>query len=221
ERQANNHSAAATFELAVHSGEADSVIVLTRDGALAYPTRTPAPAADPVEHRKEWLEARRLENSAATLAEAATAYGRLAAAEVDPDIAARALQAQIRCLVRRGDKPEALRLIAQHFRGGRLMGATDLQGRSIAADAQLLALHLDPTARLAAPLLHRFVTDYNNGLPSSQRLFLMNELRAVGPQTLPTYDAETLAEQYLESDDAGRGEAGLRATRLPGVWRIP
>jgi signal transduction histidine kinase len=37
---------------------------------------------------------------------------------------------------------------------------------------------------------------------------------------LPTYDAETLAEQYLESDDASRSEAGLRATRVPGVWRI-
>jgi signal transduction histidine kinase len=220
ERQANDHSAAATFELAVHSGEADSVIVLTRDGALAYPTRTPAPAADPVEHRKEWLDARRLENSAATLAEAATAYGRLAAAEEDPDIAARALQAQIRCLVRKGDKPEALRLIAQHFRGGRLMAATDLQGRSIAADAQLLALHLAPTDPVAATLLRRFVTDYTNGLPSPQRLFLMNELRNLGPQTLPTYEAETLAEQTLVSGGAGRDTTGLRATRLPGVWRI-
>ena len=160
ERQAADHPAAGAFELAVHSGEADSVIFLTRDGALAYPTPTPAPAADPVEHRKEWLEARRLENSAATMAEAAAAYGRLAAAEEDPDIAARALQAQIRCLVRKGDKSEALRLIAQHFRGGRLMGATDLQGRSIAADAQLLALHLEPNDRVAATLLHRFVTDY-------------------------------------------------------------
>src|ERR1017187_10264611 len=111
ERQANDHTAAATFELAVHSGEADSVIVLTRDGALAYPSANPAPAADPVEHRKEWLEARRLETraatlteaaaaygrletSAATLTEAAAAYGRLAAAEEAPDIAARALQAQ-------------------------------------------------------------------------------------------------------------------------------
>jgi signal transduction histidine kinase len=220
ERQANDHPAAAAFELAVHSGEADSVIVLTRDGAPAYPSPSSAPAADPVEHRKEWLEARRLENSTGTLAEAAAAYGRLAAAAEDPDIVARALQAQIRCLVRHGDKPEALRLIAQNFRGGRLMGATDLQGRSIAADAQLLALHLAPDDRVAATLLHRFVADYTNGLPSSQRLFLMNELRALGPQTLPTYEAETLAEQYLEGDGAGRGEAGLRATRLPGVWRI-
>jgi signal transduction histidine kinase len=223
ERKSGDHSAASTFELAVHSGEADSVIVLTREGALAYPSPNATPAADSLDQSKGWIEARRLENSAGTLADAAAAYGRLAAAAEDPESAARALQAQIRCLVRKSDKPAALHLIAGNFRGGRLMAATDLQGRSIAADAQLLALHLDPKDRVAAALLDRLVTDYTNGLPSSQRLFLMNQLRELGPQTLPTYEAESLAAQYLESESGTLhedGERGLRATRLPGVWSV-
>jgi len=65
--------------------------------------------------------------------------------------------------------------------------------------------------------LHALLADYNNSLPSSQRLFLMNELH----EPFPTHDAESLAAQYLETEGVHLDPPGLRATAIPDVWRVP
>lgn len=211
DRQADDLPAPQAFEAAVRAGAADSVIILTRDGVPAYPAPLPPPSADSVEAQADWADAVRLEDSAATLDEAAAAYGKIAAAERDADLAARALQAQVRCLVRSGKKIDALRIIQAQFRD-RLARATDPQGRLIAADAQLLAFRLAPQAPNPLPTL---LPDYTNGMPSAQRLFLMNELR----QPFPTLVAEALAARFLESENATRDDPTLRATAIPDVWR--
>ena len=211
DRQADDLPAPQAFEAAVRAGAADSVIILTRDGVPAYPAPLPPPSADSVEAQADWANAVRLEDSAATLDEAAAAYGKIAAAERDADLAARALQAQVRCLVRSGKKIDALRIIQAQFRD-RLARATDPQGRLIAADAQLLAFRLAPQAPNPLPTL---LPDYTNGMPSAQRLFLMNELR----QPFPTLVAEALAARFLESENATRDDPTLRATAIPDVWR--
>src|SRR6266567_3689411 len=50
---------------------ADAVICLIRDGSPAYPAPVAAPAADPVEFRPDWANARGLENTRGGLTAAA------------------------------------------------------------------------------------------------------------------------------------------------------
>ena len=105
DRQAADLPAPRVFEAAVRAGDVDSVIVLTREGTPAYPAPLPPPAAESGEPSADWADARRLEASPATLDEAVSAYARIAAGERDADLSARAVQAQVRCLMRAGKKP--------------------------------------------------------------------------------------------------------------------
>src|SRR5580658_3174653 len=129
-----------------------------------------------------------------------------------PEMKARAevlaAQAQIRGFVQKGFKDDALRAIQENFVYGALARATDGQGRSIAADEQLLTLHLLPRAdRRFAPALQSLIVSLNDydhvKMPSAQRLFLMDEVRALDPKTdFPTVEAARLAAQYLETKSA-------------------
>jgi signal transduction histidine kinase len=58
-------------------------------------------------------------------------------------------------------------------------------------------------------------------MPSSQRLFLMGEQKAMGvkPETFPTYDAEVLAARALETGEIRAG-IGLESTHVPGLWKL-
>ncbi len=111
-------------------------------------------------------------------------------------------QSQIRGFVQGGNKEAALRAIQEQFVSGPLAHTTDPQGRLIAADEQLLALHLLPRAdhRHLVVLLN----DYEHvTMPSAQRLFLMDEVRTLDPASqFPTIEAERLAAQYLETNAA-------------------
>ena len=97
------------------------------------------------------------------------------------------------------------------------MQATDLAGRVIAADELLLAIRLDPrqnVQRLAA-----LVNDYAaTPMPAAQRLYLMEELR--GSADFPTYAAERLAAQFLETGRTQAGEAALEASGAPDIWKF-
>src|SRR5215510_6144240 len=81
---------AALFERCVRDGAADAVIRLNRDGSAAYPAPIAAPAADPVEFRPDWAEARTLEWSSAGLTAAAAAYAKIGS-DRDDSVAARAV----------------------------------------------------------------------------------------------------------------------------------
>ena len=91
-----------------------------------------------------------------------------------------------------------MRAILEYFASGRLVNALDLQGRMIVADEHLLALRLmSPSDGRRVGALRRligWVNNYEAPMPSAQRLFLMDELRAMGVKaTFPTYSAELLA----------------------------
>jgi len=120
-----------------------------------------------------------------------------------PDLLA--AQSEIRDLVRIGNKEAAIKAIQDHFITGPLARATDPQGRLIAADEQLLALHLlAHTDRRYASTLQRLTSllnDYDHVvMPQAQRLFLMDEVHTLDPATdFPTREAERLAAEYLET----------------------
>ncbi len=146
--------------------------------------------------------------------------------EVKPRADLAAAQSQIRGFVRSGNKDaaykeKALRAIQENFVSGPLARATDPQGRLVAADEQLLALHLFPRAdhRHLMALLNDYV---HVTMPSAQRLFLMDEVRALDTKAeFPTIEAERLAAQYLETSSAPKDTWKLtsKSGRVVALYR--
>ena len=104
--------------------------------------------------------------------------------------------------------------------------ARDLEGRLIAADEQLLALHLlhggDPRFMGIVQRLAAILNNYNGPpMVSAHRLFLMSEVHALATEAnFPTYPAQLLAEQFLEAERARPGDASLEASGLHDVWKL-
>ena len=213
ERETREGAAPAVFERVVRLGLADSIVVL---GRAPYPSVTTAIAADPAAGRADWLAAQTLE-SWRDPSLAAASWAAIARTERDPNLAARAAQARIRCLVRAGDKAAAVRAIEEEFGNRRHPQATDLAGRVIAADELLFAIHLMPGQNVQP--LAALVNDYaSTPMPAAQRLYLMEELR--GAATFPTYAAERLAAQFLESGRVQTGEPALEPSGAPDIWKL-
>jgi signal transduction histidine kinase len=217
---------APAFRRLVTAGGIDSIVFPARAGVFAYPS-----LASPVASRRgddesvEWRRAAALEAHGSHRA-AAHEYAALAGRARQPDLAARAAQAQIRALVKASDSTTALDAIERYFSMPRFAAGRDRDGRLIAADARLMAIRLlpRPHARFqpAVDRLTALVNDYDAVvMPSSQRLFLMSELETVAPAAkLPTYAAERLAVEFLEADgDAPAGEV-LEPARLRDVWKL-
>jgi signal transduction histidine kinase len=220
DREAASGAAPAVFERCVRNGLAEAVVVLNPDGSLAYPSAASPLRADPLETRPDWIAARSLE-SQRFYSGAADSYAAISKADPDVSVAARAMQASIRCLVRDGDKAAAIRAIEEQFSSGRLMRGTDTAGRIVAVDEQLLALTLmdrqDPRYPLAAQRLHSLVADYQGlPIPAPQRLFAMDELGG----GFPTHAAERLAAQFLESQRPRAAGGVLEASGLPDIWKL-
>ena len=206
------------FPSALQASGADSAILYDEAGTMVYPVAMKPIGADPLAEHPDWLAAQTLERRSP--AEASVAYGRIARSEKDASNAARAVQAQIRCLVRAGRKDAALSAIEKHFSSGPLARAVDLHGRSIAADAQLLSFQLrrDPD-----PPLARWLGSYSESIPTVQRLFLISALRALAPELTPRLfeNADRLALDYVEAERLfWLGRTGLQATALSGVWKL-
>jgi signal transduction histidine kinase len=243
EREAHDGTAPAIFARVVERGLADSAVCLNRDGSAAYPALATPVAPDSTLDRPDWMAARTLESWTDPHI-AAESYAAIARKEPDVSLAARAAQAQIRCLTRSGDKAAALRAIQDNFGGGRLVRGADATGRLIGADELLLVIGIEcgagrnparrsavcadcqsarslPSCPTTADRLHDMVLDYSTSMPSAQRLFLMDELRAVAPGSdFPTYAAERLAARFLEAGRARTGEAALEASGVPDVWKL-
>lgn len=225
ERETRDGPAPMAFERLVRLGLAESAVCLNRDGAPAYPSITMRPQADPVSKRADWVAARALE-SWGDPAAAAEAYAEIAKSEQNISLAARAVQGQVRCLLR-GDKNAALRVLEESFSDGRLVSGTDPEGRLIAADERLFALQLmQPGDKRFAPAARKLATLLNDyagtTLPSAQRLFLMTELRGLAPNaaTFPTYAAEQLAAQFLAAGRTQSSDAALQPSGLPEIWKL-
>jgi signal transduction histidine kinase len=225
ERESHDGAAPAVFARLVEQGLADSAVCLGRDGAPAYPILRISTAPDSTFKQADWMAARSLESQRAFFA-AAEAYAAIAKNEPDIDMAARAEQARIRCLMNGSDKSAALAAIEQSFGGGRLARGTDLQGRLIAADEQLLAIHLagreDQRYVRAVRRLEAMINDYaGSPMPAPQRLFLMEEMRALPVKLeFPTYSAERLAAEFLEQGRGFRDQAALEPSGVSEVWKL-
>ena len=197
----------------IASGLCDSVIIVDKDGRPLYPSPLPAPRHDPASTDPEWRRARTLEQQG-KYAQAAQAY-----ASVSRD-AARALQSQVRCLLRSGQKERALQVVLDDFSDERFERATDLQGRLIVADVERMALDLigDPAdprhIELASRLASRLRDYKDSPLPSSQRLFLMKRMEG----DFPTLKAEELAAQWLETGEAGAWQMQSARAGLVAIW---
>lgn len=213
----------ALFARQVRAGLADAVVCFDAAGKVAYPGQAlvaaPAAAAGP------WVEAERLESG--NPAEAAAAFARLADQATDATMAARALQAQARSLIRAGKKDEALSLLTGPLEEERYRRAKDAQGRLIVPNAELMALELlsgSASNRVHAPLerLKERVLDYEDAaLSAPQRRFLMRELQRLvpDPAVARLLAAEDLAARYVDVGAARATEPGLRPSGLPGVWQ--
>jgi signal transduction histidine kinase len=195
------------FSRLVGAGLADSVILYRGQGELAYP-RSPWPLdSESDSETSEWADARTLETNQDP-ASAATAWAKIAEQSSDNNVASLALQAQARCLARAGKTDLAIQTLAVTLADTKYGRAVDPHGRLIAPDAQLRALQLmsDPTHpdyRRTVELLVQRLTDYSEiALPSSQRRFLMHELKTLLPDCpeFPTLAAEDLASDYLDAD---------------------
>ena len=214
---------AADFARNVKAAAADSFIFLKRDGAIAYPQSTTIGVTDPAADRRDWRAAQELDQRRNRQA-AIGAWTAIAKSENDPSFAARAAQAEIRWLV--PDKEAAIRAIAEYFNAGKIARGTDLQSRLIAGDEQLLALHLmQPRDGRRAAVIRRLsamLNDYEHtAMPAAQRLFLMDEVRALSPNAaFPTYNAERLAAQFVEAGELHAGGSGLHATPVPDLWKL-
>ena len=142
----------------------------------------PGSGAQPEAPEAAWTEAERLESS--NPAEAAAAFARLAEQATNADLAARALQAQARCLVKAGKTNEAIAVLTGPLEEERYRHATDAQGRLLVPNAELMALELlkdsaPDRARVPLERLKQRVLDYDDpALSAPQRRFLMREAAA-------------------------------------------
>lgn len=214
------------FEAAIDAAGADSAVLLDANGGVQYPVTGLSAAADPLSSDARWVAAEALE-AKPRLLDAAAAYEVIARSSPDPSMAARAAQAQIRCLIRGGRKDMALAAIGRSFTAGRPSRGRDFEGRWIAADEQLLGVQLaghDPALRRRfADRLASWLNRYEEvEIPSAQRVFLMRELAAAVPELppFPRYEAERLALEFAAPVRIRKGTAALEPSGIAGVWKL-
>jgi signal transduction histidine kinase len=221
DEQADRLPPASLFAKLVRAGLADAVICFDRAGNVVYPSAglwVRAEISDP-----RWSEAERLEPG--DPAAAAAAYDALFRNTTNATLAARALQAQARCLLQAGDKPAAAAILTEALASDRFRHATDLQGRLIGPSARLMAIELlkesEPDkARLLFDQLKADLLDYDHvTMPAPQRCFIMRETQRLfpGQAHFPMLAAEDLAGRYLAEAGLETAEPSLRATAVPGT----
>jgi hypothetical protein len=131
-------SAPALFAKQVRAGLAEAAICFDPADKVAYPG--PAPAPEPHTLPTSWLEAERMESPSS--GDAADAFARLAEQATNAIVAARALQAEARCLVKAAQTNAAIGVLTGPLEEARYRQATDAQGRLIVPNAELIALEL-------------------------------------------------------------------------------
>jgi len=205
---------------------ADAVLLLDDAGNLRYPLPTPGTGGQ-AQLANGILRSAFLLESRPDQSQAIAAYQRLAESAKDPGVRAGAAEGLVRCLARAGRREAALAAIERHFATRAAERAADFDGRSIAADEQLLALHLmkpsDPRFRPAAQRLAQLLGSYGETpIPSAQRVFLAGELQALAPDLpLPaTLAAEQLCQLYLDAETPRPGALSLQPTTTPDLWKL-
>jgi signal transduction histidine kinase len=222
---AERQSPSALFAAQVRAGKADAIVCFDPSGNVLYPdARATPPRAAP---DSAWADAQALEGTNSVAA--ADAFARIAQRTPDADLAARALQAQARCLIQSGRQQAAISVLERLSADQRYARTTDFQGRLLVPNAELMALELlrDSTNDEARVFLQRLETrllDYANyPMASGQRRFLLREMLQLHPDRAihAMMEAEDLAAQFVEAGAAAHaGQPGLRASPLPGVWQL-
>jgi signal transduction histidine kinase len=227
ERLVATASAPAAFARSVRSGIVDSVVIFGEEGRVLYPN-TPATVKSSFgDMESRWQEAADLEQ-VRQFTEAATCYDAVARAMTNANSAARAFQAEARCLAQARQHSAAIELVNEVFSTERYSQAADLQGRLIAANAELMALELSTdrhseifhsiASRLALRLL-----DYDNpALAAPQRRFLMKELQRLSPEKIefPTLAAEEMAAEVMERHSSWPREPVLQPAAGSDLWQF-
>jgi signal transduction histidine kinase len=221
---ADRLSPSALFSRQVRASVADAVICFDAAGKVAYPGQ--ALATNPEALGAPWTEAERLELLSPV--PAAAAFAHLAEQATNANQAARALQAQARCLMKAGQSNAAIAVLTGPLEQPSYRHATDAQGRLIVPNAELMALELlkdsapdqarGPFERLRARLLN-----YDDpAMAAPQRRFLMHEIQRVRPDEALArmLAAEDLAARCLEAGPIHPGEQAWRPTAVPGVWQF-
>ena len=207
---ARTNAPALAFVKAAELGLADSVVIFTADGRMAYPNLPAAQAAEELD--RTWSDAGRMEYREKDFLKAAQLYGALAKGATNANSAARALQGQVRCLALGGKREDAVRLVVETFADPRFRQAVDAQGRCIAANVELMAYELERNEALAKRLQERLMDYSNAALAAPQRRFLMKELQTLKHAAdFPTLMAEELAAQVPAS------VRDVTVDRVPGI----
>ena len=224
EERARKGSAATAFAECVQFGAVDSVIVFDEKGNVAYPNVPTKVDSQTSQFEAKWAEASQLEFARKDYLPAAAVYHAIAIGATNVNLAARALQAEARCLVQADRKDAAIRLVTDELARERYDQATDPQGRLIAANAELMVLELlsdqaSPAFQASARKLHQRLADYANPvLASPQRCFLMKELQSLWPEVeFPTLAAEELAVKLPDSLPV---DTAFHRTSRPEVWQF-
>jgi signal transduction histidine kinase len=210
----------ALFATQVRAGLADAVICFGSTSNIAYPS----PSAEA--HGGAWEERANSEPSEPAIAAAALAQ--LASETTNAGEAARALQAQARCLVKAGQTNAAIAVLTGPLEEERYRNVTDAQGRLLVPNAELMVLELvkgsaPERARTARQSLTHRVLDYeNSALSAPQRRFLMRGLQRLypDPAVAQMLAAEDLAARWLEAGPVRPGDSAFRPTALPDVWQF-
>jgi signal transduction histidine kinase len=229
-------SPSAAFRRCVSEKLSDSVVYYDSDGQVVYPAPARSPAASEAEGELDWDSAEKLEHQQQDLAGAAAAYGEIAEAcgdpekadTFDPNLAARALTAQARCLAKADGREAAIVMLTETLGQPQYKQAVDPDGRLIVAAAELRALELiqdpaDPKYQSVADSLSRRLNDYDDTLmASSQRRFLMRRLKDLlaGAVEFPTLEAEDLAAEFCEANPRPSKDSVVRLTQSPGLWQL-
>ncbi len=216
------------FALLAAESEADGIVVCDKQGRRVYPGEAIPNAEDPKVDDSAWRAAGQLEQDAGSMTSAAEAYAGLARQESDPAGKARALQAQSRCLVRLGQRAEALGVLRMLLADEKLRDVADVSGRLIGPNAQLLELQLlanrdQPEYEERVLRLRGRLADYRGTpMPASQRCFLLRSLEEMSPsgQVPPILAAEELTAEYLETEQMPAEPGALTATRTVGLWQV-
>jgi signal transduction histidine kinase len=216
---------AAAFQRIIASDLADSVVIVDDYGVPEYPA-APLVTANEEVQRPDWQAAHALETTG-RWREAAESYAQLASNQPTPPLAARAIQAEVRCLLKAGNRRAAVATIEKYFVSRDAVDGTDPEGRLIAADELFLALHLlrpgDARTVDVAERLSRLLNAYGSvPIPAPQRLFLMNGLQAWNPDyaagKFPTLAAERLAATFLDAESVRMDDSGFHRSRQADVW---
>src|SRR5206468_8788480 len=100
-------------------------------------------------------------------------YHQLGTRATNANAAARAVQAEARCLVREGQTNAAVRLIKEAFADERYRNVADAQGRVIAANVELMAYELSRDQTVGMRLQRRLMDYGNPVLAAPQRRYVM------------------------------------------------